>query len=643
MRQVGCSWLLLCLALLVPGVLVEAQDGVAAGDWPNPGGDKGFTRYSTLDQINTDTIDRLRVAWRRPALSDEFRAQYPGATSTNPFEATPIMVGGVLYASNGIGLVEALHAGTGATIWVQEFEDEGAGALTGQAARGVTYWRSGDDERILSVRGHYLVALSASTGELISNFGDAGKVDLRVYADTPELNESYRWRSAPLVVGDVIVIGSSGRRAGDVRAYDLKDGALRWTFGVIPGPDEFGNDTWLADSWRGISAGEGDVWSMMSADEELGLVYLPTSAPTNNMYGGHRPGDNLFSTSLICLRASTGERMWHFQMVHHDIFDYDNPTPPILVDITVDGEPIKALVQLTKQAHAFVLNRVTGEPVWPIEERPVPESDVPGEWTAPTQPFPTRPAPYEQQGFALDDVIDFTPELRAEALDMLAQYVIGPLFTPPSLGGEGPNDMKGTLLVPGHVGGTNWGGGGFDPETGLLYVPSRTGAFFVRLSPGGDAPDAQRYRGTRGPAVGPRGLPLTKPPYGRITAIDLNTGDHVWMVPNGDGPRDHPALQHLNLPPLGQPGHGMTLVTKTLLFVSEGDPVMVLTPPDGGTGRTRKLRAFDKASGLVVWEMELRAGTNGALMTYMYQGQQYIVMPIGSATHPGEWVALSLS
>ena len=643
-KGVATMGILLSVAAVLLGIMTTlgAQENLKSGEWPNFGGNKRFTRYSPLDQIDKDTVKDLRVAWRRPSLTDEFRNEYPDARQATPFESTPIFVNGVLYGSNGLGLVEAMDPATGETLWVQEFEEQGEAALAGQAKRGVSYWRSETEDRILSVRRHYLVATDARTGKLVRSFGDSGKVDLRNYADTSEPFDSYRWRSAPMVVGDVVVVGSAVSRAGDVRAYDVNSGDLRWTFGVIPGQDDFGGDTWLDGSWRGISAGEADVWSTMSADEELGLVYLPTSAPTNNMYGGHRPGANLFSSSIICVRADTGERVWHFQTVHHDIFDYDNPTPPILVDITVDGRPIKALVQLTKQGLAFVLNRVTGEPVWPIEERPVPQSSVPGEWTSPTQPFPTKPAPYEQQGITVDDLIDFTPELRAEALEIAKQYVLGPLYTPPSLGGEGPEEMKGTATVPGHVGGTNWGGGGFDPETGMLYVPSRTGAFFIRLSPGGTAPNAQRYRGTRGPLVGPRGLPLTKPPYGRITAIDLNTGDDVWMVPNGDGPRDHPALEHLNLPPLGQPGHGMTLVTKTLLFVSEGDPVLVLTPPGGPLGNSRKVRAFDKASGAVVWEFELPAGTNGELMTYLHEGKQYIVMPIGSATYGGEWVAFAL-
>ncbi len=647
---------LLCVALLAAGAAVEGQQGSRDGGWPYHGGDKGFTRYSLLDQINKDTVKTLRTAWRRPGVAEELLAQYPNLKSENLLQSTPILVNGVLYASNRIGLVEAFDPATGRTIWVQELHEQGEGALRGRASRGVAYWRNGSGERLLSVRRHYLTATDPKTGRLMRSFGDGGKVDLRRFADTPEL-VNYQWRGVPLVVGDVVVIGSSVRgAAGDVRAYDVRTGKLRWTFRVIPRSDDFGSETWLEDSWKGMQAGEADVWSMASADEELGLVYLPTSAAANNMYGGHRPGANLFSTSIVCVRADTGERVWHFQTVHHDIFDYDNPTPPILVDITVNGKPIKALVQLTKQARAFVLDRVTGAPVWPIEERPVPRSTAPGEWTSPTQPFPTKPAPYEQQGITTDDLIDFTPELRAEALEIAKQYVLGPIFTPPSLGGEGPDEMKGTLMVPGHVGGTNWGGGGFDPETGMLYAPSRTGAFFVGLTPVEETNEryrGQRYRGVRGPIAGPRGLPLTKPPYGRIIAIDLNTGDHVWMVPNGDGPRDHPALKHLNLPPLGQPGQGMTLVTKTLLFVSEGDPIMcdselvstgspTLTPPGSGASAGRKVRAFDKASGAVLWETEWPAGTNGSLMTYLHNGKQYIVMPIGSRTHAGEWVALSM-
>lgn len=647
---------MLCIALLAGGATLAAQQGSKGVDWPNQGADKGNTRYSPLDQVNKGTVKSLVVAWRRPGATAEFLAQHPGLKSGQQLQSTPIMINGVLYAENGIGLVEALDPATGKTLWVQEVPEQGA-VVAEDAGRGVAYWRNGSDERILSVRRHFLVATNPKTGKLIRDFGDGGQVELGKYDEAPVVDgvpprkavftpETYRWRSAPLVVRDTVIVGSAVSRPGDVRGYDVRTGKLKWTFHVVPSPGELGNDTWLDGSWKGIQAGEADVWSLISGDEELGLVYLPTSAPTNNMFGGHRPGANLFSSSIICVRADTGERVWHFQTVHHDIFDYDNPTAPILVDITVNGRPIKALVQLTKQSMAFVLDRTTGAPVWPIEERPVPQSTVPGEWASPTQPFPTKPAPYDRQGLTTDDLIDFTPELRAEAMAIAKDYVLGPLYNPPIVRGDGPVvEKKGSLQLPGQVGGTNWGGGAFDPETGILYVPSRTGGFGVSLAPGSPDPKTQqRYRGTYRAVEGPQGLPLTKPPYGRITAINMNTGDHVWMVPNGEGPRDHPAIKHLNLPPLGQPGHGMALVTKSLLFVSEGDPIMVFTPPGGGgpADGSKKFRAYDKASGTVLWETTFPAGTNGSLMTYMHNGKQYIVVPIGSKTHPGEWVALSL-
>ena len=347
---------------------------------------------------------------------------------------------------------------------------------------------------------------------------------------------------------------------GYVRAYDVRTGQLRWTFNPIPQEGELGVVTWLDESWQ--YSGSANVWTMMSADDELGLVYLPTGAPTNDTYGGHRPGENLFANSVVCVRADTGERVWHFQTVHHDLWDYDNNAAPMLIDIEVAGRPgiTKAVVQLTKQSMAYVFDRVTGKPIWPIEERAVPGSNTPGEWMSPTQPIPTKPAPFDRQGFSIDDLIDFTPELRAEAMAIAESYILGPLFTPPSIRGEGPTDTKGTLQLPGKVGGAEWGGGGFDPETGMLYIPSVTAAFGSDLRPGN--PDHMNVRyttGLRAYPEGPRGLPLTKPPYGRITAIDMRTGEHVWMVPNGDGPRNHPAIRHLGLPPLGQPGRGMPL------------------------------------------------------------------------------------
>ena len=633
-----------CTISLLLSATSQAQRGTSGGQWPNHSGDKGSTKYAPLDQINRSNVRNLHVAWRRPAVADELREQHHELKFSNLFRSTPLMINGVLYASDGIGLVEAFDPATGRTLWVQESTDPGPEALTGTSTRGIAYWRNGADERILSVRPPYLYAINLKTGELIRSFGEAGKVDLRTGLGPQP--QPFNFTSAPLIVKDIAVIGSSiadnpnlkeGTR-GDVRGYDVKTGKLRWTFRTIPGEREFGVETWEDRSWE--YTGAVNAWSNLSADEELGYIYLPLTSPTSDMYGGHRLGNNLFSDSLVCLKAETGERVWHFQLVHHDLWDYDLPAAPILADIRVNGKPIKAVVQVTKQGFAFVFDRVTGQPVWPIEERPVPQSATPGERTAPTQPFPTKPAPFERQGVSVDDLIDFTPELRREAIDITKRYVVGPLFTPPSIKGDGPNDTKGTLQLPGSVGGADWNGAALDPETGILYVPSVTGTFAADLVSGNTVQSNLRYvHGTREFVTGPRGLPLFKPPYGRITAINLNTGDHVWVKPNGDGPREHPAIKHLNLPPLGQPGRASPLVTKTLLFIGEGDPINVRTPPGGGG---RKFRAYDKASGAVVWEMEFPAGTTGAPMTYMYKGKQYIAFAIGSSEHQAEFVALAL-
>ena len=631
------------LIVIVFSTSGSAQQGTT-GEWHVHGGDAGFTRYSSLDQINTDTVDDLDIVWRRSSVDASLIQQWPDLQYSNQLRSTPIMVDGVLYASNGIGLVEAFDPGTGRTLWVQDYSFLSDDTPRGASNRGVAYWADGADKRIFSIRPPYLLATNASTGQSIDSFGSNGKVDLRYDAET-----GYSGTSPPVVVKDVVILGSAmadhpytkEQHPGDVRAYDVRTGELRWTWSPIPKAGEPGVETWLDDSWT--YSGMANVWTMFSADLELGYVYLPTGAPTNDMYGGHRPGNNLYANSLVCVDATTGERVWHFQTVHHDLWDYDNNVAPILMDITVDGQDIKAVVQLTKQAIAYTFDRVTGEPVWPIIERPVPGSNTPGEWISPTQPFPTKPLPFDRHGITEDDLIDFTDELRAEALEIAEPYILGEIYTPPSIRGEDATDTKGTLQLPGSVGGAEWGGAGFDPETGMLYIPSVTGAFAADLTPGNpDRMNVRFTRGTRAFPDGPRGLPLTKPPYGRITAIDMNTGEHVWMVPNGNGPRNHPAIEHLNLPPLGQPGRAMTLLTKSLLFVSEGDPIMVRTPPGAGEDAGKAFRAYDKDSGAVIWETTFPAGTNGSPITYMHDGKQYIVMPIGSLTHPGEWVALAL-
>ena len=646
--------LLSALFLTSLGRLGAAPAADRTGDWPFYAGDNGAKKYSPLDQINRDNVSTLRIAWRRPQLDSSIAALLPANFRlSNNFRSTPVMVRGVLYASNGIGLAEAFDPETGRTLWVQKPGGPGSPGSPasedvsgGTSNRGVAYWSEGANERLLTHRGHSLFALNPKTGEPIPGFGNKGAVDLNDGLDT-RLGQ-WHWTSAPLIVKDVVVMGSAMAeqdsatkkegQPGDVRGYDVRTGKLRWTFHVVPREGEDGRETWEEESWR--YTGAGNVWALMSADDELGYVYLPTTSVTNDMYGGHRKGSNLFSDSIVCIDAATGRRVWHYQTVHHDLFDYDNPAAPILADIVVDGRRIKAIVQITKQSFAYVLDRTNGNPVWPIEERPVPQSDVPGEKSSATQPFPTKPPPFDRQSLLDDDLIDFTPELRAAARDVVKQFRHGPLFTPPSVVSDDPLGTKGTIQMPGSVGGADWTGAAFDPETGMLYVPSMTNPFVANLIPGKREDTNLRYRaGDRRLIQLPNGLPLTRPPYGRITAIDLNRGEHVWMVPNGDGPRHHPLLAHLNLPPLGQAVRAAPLVTRTLLFVTEGDQVSVRTPPGGGG---RKIRAFDKATGTVVWEYQMDAGSTGTLITYLHNGRQYLVVAIGGQNHPAEFVAFAL-
>jgi glucose dehydrogenase len=638
------SWAgrLLVILSACAAVSGAADDNQAKGEWRYYAGDNASTKYSPLDQINRSNVSKLRVAWRRPQIDPEFAAANPRLRLTNNYRSTPIMVDGVLYATNAVGVAEAFDPETGRTLWAQKSAADVSGNPgLGGALRAVAYWSDGREARILTYQKQYLYALHPKTGEPFSGFGNGGRVDLSV-------DGQYLWNAPPLVVRDLVVVGSSNPdqdsankmsgAAGEVRAFDVRTGQLRWTFRVIPREGEPGVETWGDQSWRYVGAG--NVWAPMSADDELGYVYLPTTSPTNDMYGGHRPGDNLYANSVVCLDARTGKMIWYFQAVHHDLFDYDNPAAPILADITVNGRRVKAVVQVTKQSFAYVLDRVTGKPVWPIEERPVPQSTVPGEKTSPTQPIPTKPPPFDRQGVTIDDLIDFTPELRAEAIAIVKQYVYGPVFMPPSVVGEGPNATKGTIQLPGSVGGADWTGAAFDPNTKILYVPSMTNPFVANLVPGNPQQTDLRFRAsTRALLLGPRGLPLMKPPYGRITAIDLNRGDHLWMVPNGDGPRDHPLLKPLKLPPLGHASRGAPLLTRTLLFAPDGDQMNVRTPEGGGG---KKFRVLDKENGETVWETELGAGVTGAPMTYMHKRKQYVVVAIGGRDHPAEFVALSL-
>ena len=626
------------MALAVATVRADERS-LARGEWRFYSGDNGARKYSPLDQIRPDNVGTLQIAWRRPHLDASLTTGAPPRVSNN-FRSTPLMVNGVLYASNAVGLAEAFDPATGKTLWVQKPGDDG---LRGTSNRGVAYWGEGAEARLITHRNQRLYALDPKTGEPIATFGNGGAVDLT--EGLGPLSKGYLWNSAPLIARDVIVMGSAmvdqdsatkvEGEPGNVRAFDVRTGKLRWTFHVVPQEGDPALKTWRGDAWR--FTGAGNVWALMSADDDLGYVYLPTSSMTNDMYGGQRLGDTLYATSVVCVEAATGKRVWHYQTVHHDLFDYDNPAAPILADIVVAGKPIKAVVQITKQSWAYVLDRVTGRPVWPIEERAVPASTVPGEQASPTQPFPTKPPAFDRQGITENDLIDFTPALRAEALAIFKQYVSGPVFTPPSVVGE---NTKGTIELPGSVGGADWTGAAFDPDTGMLYVPSMTNPFVANLLPGTPKDTNLRFRAsTRALLQGPQGLPLVKPPYGRITALNLTNGTQAWMSANGDGPRNHPALKHLNLPPLGQSVRASPLVTKTLLFVTEGDQINVRTPPNGGGN---KIRAFDKATGQVVWEMALDAGSTGTLMTYLHHGKQYLVVAIGGLDHPAEFIALAL-
>lgn len=625
--------------------------GAVNGEWQAYGGDIGSTKYTALDQISADNIEQMEIVWRRPAVDQHYLDMNPRQRYSTSWNGTPVVQNGIAYVTNGVGLVEAFNPGTGETIWVQE-PPGGVEGLPGAPTRGIAFWSDGNESRVFVQRGTWLYALNAETGEAVEGFGMDGRADLQLI---PAEFERFRWGGVPMVVRDVVIIGQamsdtfSNKEAyrGDVHAFDVRTGELRWTFNTIPQEGQFGTDTWQDRSWS--YTGHAPVWALFSADEELGMVYMPISSSTNDMYGGHRLGDNLFSQSLVAVDAETGERKWHYQTVHHGLWDYDPPAAPILMDINVEGQDIKAIAQLTKQAFVFVFDRETGEPVWDIEERPVPQSDVPGEVTAATQPFPTRPAPFDRQGATEENLIDFTPELRAEALEIFNNYVTGPLFTPPSLRVE--NGTQGTIQLPGSQGGADVQGAAFDPDTGYLYIPSITSPFVADLLPGDPEVTNLAYtKGSRRWIAGPQGLPLFKPPYGRITAIDMNTGEHVWMVPNGWGPVDNPAIAHLELGKLGVPGRPSPLLTKTLFFLGEGltnqrpggrippnMPVEIATNSGGPN-----FRAYDKETGDVIWERELEAGTTNAPISYLYEGKQYIVVAIGDREHSPELLAFAL-
>ena len=593
-------------------------------DWPSYGGDNGSSKYAPLSQINAENVSRLVTAWEwespdNALVSDIIRDGGP-MLRPGPFKATPVVVDGSMYLPTTYGQIVSLNPVSGQINWIFDTKtyEDGRPTNLGFNVRGVAYWDGGEEKRIFfATNNSYLWSIDSATGIPDSGFGNDGKIDLTLGLGRPVDRGQYGVVSPPLVsnnkvvVNSIVVDGPRNKEAppGHVRAFDPLTGDLEWMFNTIPQAGEFGNDTWLEGSSE--YSGNTNAWTIMSADDELGIVYLPIGTPTNDWYGGLRQGDNLFAESLVAVDINDGELLWHFQMVHHGVWDYDLPAAPTLIDINVDGRSIKAVAQISKQGFTYVFNRVSGEPVWPIEERAVPQSAVPGEKLSATQPFPSRPAAFEPQGISDETLIDFTPELREEALRNIEPFDYGPLFTPPSL--------RGAIQFPGWGGGGEWHGAAFDPETSLFYVPSASGPIVVQLTEADASESNLRYRRGGARSVdGPQGLPLTKPPYGRITAINMNTGEHEWVVPHGEGIRQEIIDKGILDPgPVGSTHRVGPLLTQTLLLFAQID------------GERNLLRAFDKMTGSVIHEHELPLAPQGTPMTYMVDGKQYITIAVG--------------
>jgi quinoprotein glucose dehydrogenase len=639
-----------------------AWPSAANGEWVSYAADIKGTRYMPLDQINASNFSKLELAWR-------FTTNNLGPRPEFNLQGTPLMVGGTLYATGGGGnrrAIVAIDPKTGELLWKHAINEgpRADAAPRRLSGRGLSYWTDGrGDERIIYVTiGYQLVSLNARTGQPIAAFGKGGVVDLKVGVMThasgkPEQIDLEKGEiglhSAPTIAGDVIVVGSAfseglnyprkSNSRGLVRAFDVRTGNQLWKFDPFPKPGELGHDTWENDSLSYV--GNMGVWAQITADPEAGLVYLPVESPTQDIYGGNRPGANLFGESLVAVDLKTGRRKWHFQFTHHPIWDLDIPAAPIVADIVVEGKPIKAVAVPTKQSRLYVFDRITGEPVWPIVEKPVPQSTVPGEKTWPTQPFPTKPPAYARNFVAKDDLIDFTPELRAEALKLLERYKWDEtLYSPPVAGDV--NGILGTIQIGNTLGGTNWPGGGYDPEAHVVFVQaanSGVSAYSVLHRP--DLGDGEYVSGVSGRKGGGtplnvQGLPLVKPPYGVLAAIDLDRGELKWQVPHGETPdnvRNHQLLKGMDLPRTGQNGSLGLVVTKSLVIIGDRQ---VTAPP--GRARGAMLRAYDKETGKQVGEVLMPAGQTGSPMTYMIDGRQYVVVAVGGPGFPGEYLAFTL-
>src|SRR5579883_1171121 len=680
----GLTW----IAINASGQGAGYVPSTAKGDWPYYTADLKGSKYVPLDQINASNFNKLEVAWR-------FKTDNLGPRPEYKLEGTPLAINGTLYTTGGTRRsVVSLDGRTGEVNWTFSLREGNRAAIAPRqlSGRGVSYWTDGrgDDRVVFVSTGYRLVELNAHTGAVITSFGQNGMVDLKVgmvkgTGEQIDLETGEAGlHSTPLVVKDVVIVGSSFKEGmtpvthnntkGMVRAYDVHTGKQLWAFNTIPRPGEYGNDTWENGSWA-VNGNTG-VWTQMTVDEDLGLVYLPVEDPTSDYYGGHRPGNDLFGDSLVCVDLRTGQRKWHYQIVHHPIWDFDLSSAPLLVDINVNGRAIKAVALPTKQAWLYTFDRVTGQPVWPIEEKPVQQSDVPGEKTSPTQPFPTKPPAYARNFLKIpDDLIDFTPEMRAQARDVVSRYRVEGMFTPPVVG-DPKGKWLGAINLGNGTGGTNWPGAAYDPETHTFYAEAQQAALSVislREPPAGfsdmrylsgrqdlpfreafgpgfgtaaDSPLAKqlgRPQQTAGPGVGTlnvQGLSIVKPPYSVITAVNLDRGEIAWQVPYGETPdniRNHPALKGMNIPNTGQLGSVGVLITKTLLIVGDSQLTTTAQHPRGAM-----LRAYDKATGKEVGSVWMPAPQSGSPMTYMVDGKQYVVVAISGGAYSGEYVAFAL-
>lgn len=641
------------ISMLFAGVALAAE----TGNWREYNGDKAGARYEPGAKVTKDSVKSMKVAWRVPLPGNQISADNPDLrTWVN--ESTPLAVNGILYASSPLSIISAIDGATGKVLWTYDGGGwkDGSPPNLGFISRGLTYWEDGEDKRlIVGSPDAYLTALDAKTGKPIESFGDNGKIDLTKGLRRPVDRSLVTVSSPPIICGGQIVpslavldsfaIGRPPLKEhppGDVRGFDIKTGKQTWVFHAPPQAGEPGNETWENDSWK--TAGSMNMWARPSCDEELGTVYLPLSTPANDFYGGHRKGDGLYGESLVALNAKTGKINWFYQMVHHGLWDYDLPTAPNLMDLTVGGKKVKAAVQVTKQGFIFALDRTTGKPIWPIEEKAVPQSNVPGEKSSPTQPHPSIPAPVLPQGASEDMLIDLKPELKEEAKKILSRYNYGPIYTPPTL------DKAGTLENPGVLGGASWAGAAHSPKTNILYVPSFSIPFAIKLKKENGA--AYDYTGTWAGVGGPKGLPLFKPPFSTITAIDMNTGKHLWQVPAGKGPVNNPAIKDLNLGWLGVPRESHIALTDKVLFVAPEGTNSVMGLSTRGTALITQatkdeeepfLYAYDADNGKVLGEVRLPGAAFGALMTYSAGGKQYVVVPIGGAGLPAELVAVQVN